>query len=324
MLIACGLLLLGVVLLVVGADWLVKGAVAIASRAGVSPAVVGLTIVAAGTSTPELVVSVSSALKGSSGLAIGNVVGSNIFNIAAILGLCALVRPLSVPADSVRLEWPVMMLTSVLMYLLSRDGSLDALEGVFFLVLMVSFTGYMVWASRRSSAISEVGQHVSAEETAAPVPTMIAGIGWTVLGVAVLVGGAEALVRGAVELARGAGISETIIGLTVVAAGTSLPELATSLVASYRGKDDIAITNVIGSNIFNILFILGVTGAIAPLPVSAEILDRDTLWMMFTAALLLPLMRTGMRITRGEGAFLLAVFLGYLWVLAQAAMAGAS
>jgi cation:H+ antiporter len=321
MLIAVGLVVVGLVLLVFGADVLVKGAIGLATLARLSQAVIGLTIVAAGTSMPELVVSVNAALSDSVGLAVGNVVGSNIFNITAILGICAMVRPLRILSDSVRLEWPVMMLASMQLHLLARDGSVDRLEGGFFLIALAAFTGYMVWATRRGGGGSADTKGVDGDEAVevTPPPRLLPSLGLVGGGVLLLVAGAESLVHGATTLARGAGVSETIIGLTVVAAGTSLPELATSLVASHRGKDDIAVTNIIGSNIFNILFILGSTAVIAPLAVPAEIIERDNWWMLGVSLLLLPLMRSGMAISRAEGAVLVAAFLAYMAMLGQAA-----
>jgi cation:H+ antiporter len=313
------LLVVGLALLVLGGDLLVRGASALALLARVTPAVVGLTVVAAGTSMPELVVSTRAALADNPALAAGNVVGSNIFNIAAILGVTALLRPLRVLGNAVRLEWPVMMLAAFQFHLLARDGVIDRLEGAFLLSAMVAFTAYVVWIARRNAT--------SAEQAAfgdlGPAPErnargwLINGL-WVGLGIGLLMGGASALVEGAVGIATGLGVSQVVIALTVVAAGTSLPELAASLMGAYRGKDDIAVANVLGSNVFNVLAILGVTGLIKPLPVPAELIARDNLWMLALSAVLLPLMRSGMRIDRIEGGLLLAAFACYMAVLAGA------
>ena len=317
MMFMAGAVILGLVLLVAGGEALVRGATALALRLKIPPAVVGLTIVAAGTSMPELVVSVQAALAGSPALAVGNVVGSNIFNIAAILGVAALISPLRVQGNTVRLEWPVMALAAWQLHLLSRDGTLDRLEGAFFLGALVAFTAYLVHVVRRGATEAETQalESVSPQEPDEGEPPLPAALGALLLGVALLVGGAHALVYGASEIARAVGVSEAVIGLTVVAAGTSLPELAASAVAAWKGRDDIAVANVVGSNIFNVLAIAGTTAIIHPLPVPAEIIARDNLWMLAVSLLLLPLMRSDMRISRLEGAVLLAAFITYLGLL---------
>ena len=312
------LVIFGLVLLVVGGEGLVRGASGLALAAKVPPAVVGLTIVAAGTSMPELVVSVQSALGGSAGIAFGNVVGSNIFNIGAILGLAALVRPLRVMGNTVRLEWPVMMLAALQLYLLARDGVVDRVEGSVLLAGMVAFTGYAVWLGRNSSTPVEVEGYeemVTASFGATGGRALTYNLLAVTGGVALLAGGSSLLVSGAVGIASALGVSDTVIGLTIVAAGTSTPELVTSLVASRRGRDDIAIANVVGSNIFNVLGIMGITSMILPLEVPDVILTRDVWWMLGASVLLFPLMWTGMRINRLEGVLLLGGFLTYIALL---------
>ena len=316
------LVVAGLTLLFLGGEALVRGACGIALLARVAPAVVGLTVVAAGTSMPELVVSVQASLEGSPGLAVATVVGSNIFNIGAILGLAALIRPLRILGNTVRLEWPVMMLAAFQLHLLARDGVVDRLEGGFLLVAMVAFTGYAVWLGRKEVDLTE-------QQEFEDLPTASLGrsgptaaglnIAAVVAGVGLLAAGSTALVHGAVGVAASLGISDTVIGLTIVAAGTSTPELVTSLVAARRGQDDIAVGNVVGSNIFNILGIVGLTGLLRPLAVPAEIIFRDNLWMLGASALLFPLMRTGMRISRIEGTVLLSGFITYLILLVRAA-----
>jgi cation:H+ antiporter len=318
------LVLVGLVILVLGGEALVRGASGAAIIARVTPAVIGLTIVAAGTSMPELVVSTQSALAGSPGLAIGNVVGSNIFNIGLIVGISALVRPLRVQGSAVRLEWPIMMLTAFQLYLLSRDGLLDRVEGMFLASALVAFVGYAVYIGRRDAALSE--QHEAADVTTASfgregTAALLFNLGAIALGIVLLEGGSTVLVRGAVGLASSLGVSETVIGLTIVAAGTSAPELFTSLIAARRGQDDIAIGNVIGSNIFNILGIAGITAVITPLEISTEILARDLWWMLGFSLLLFPLMKTGMKVVRWEGAVLLSLFIAYMAVLVRAVSA---
>lgn len=312
---------LGFVLLVLGAESLVRGANGLALLARVSPTVIGLTIVAAGTSMPEMVVSVDAAIEGSPGLSLGNVVGSNIFNLAAILGCVAIIRPLRIQGNTVRLEWPIMMLSSFLLHLLGRDGTIDRLEGSFLFAGIVAFMGYAVWVARSGATRLEREEFrdlATASQRRGRSNAWLFNIAAVLLGGLLLSGGATVLVGGAVTLARALGVSPTVIGLTVVAAGTSLPELATSVTAALRGQDDIAVANVIGSNIFNVLGIVGTTALILPLHVPDEIITRDDWWMLGVSFLLFPLMRSGMRISRLEGTVLLACFVGYLFVLLRA------
>jgi len=313
------LVVAGLTLLVLGGEGLVRGATGMALFARISPAVVGLTVVAAGTSAPELVVSLQAAMNGNAGLAMGNVVGSNLFNIAAILGLTALVLPLRIQGSTIRLEWPVMMLASIELHLLARDGTIDRLEGAFLLSALVAFTGYAVWASHQAAV------HLDGADSDDDFPTasfgatgrraLVYNLLAVAAGVGVLAAGSTLLVRGAVELAAGFGVSDTVIGLTIVAAGTSTPELVTSLVAARRGQDDVAVGNIIGSNLFNVLGIVGATSLVHPLAVPTELLTRDDLWMLGVSALLFPMLWTGMRVTRAEGAVLLAVFAAYMMTL---------
>ena len=316
------LVLGGLALLVAGGEALVRGASGVALIARVTPAIIGLTIVAAGTSMPELVVSTQAAIEGSPGLAIGNVVGSNIFNIGAILGLTALVSPLRISGNTVRLEWPVMMLAGILLHLLARDAWVDRLEGGFLLTAMVTFMAYAVWIGRRASDPTEQAQFAqlaTASFGRSGRAALLFNLVSVILGIGLLAGGSTALVRGAVGVASGLGVSDTVVGLTIVAAGTSTPELITSLMAARRGQDDIAVGNVVGSNIFNVLGILGATALVHPVPVPPEILARDNWWMMGASLLLFPLMKSGMRINRFEGAVLLLGFMIYILLLIRAA-----
>ena len=314
------LVALGLSLLVGGGETLVRGASGIAVLARLSPAVIGLTIVAAGTSMPELVVSVQAAFEGVPGLALGNVVGSNLFNIGAILGLTALLHPLRIRGNTVRLEWPVMMLAAFQLHLLARDGLVDRLEGAFLFAGLVTFIAYAVWVGRR--AVAPVEQQEFAEVATASfgrtgTMAVVLNVLAVLLAIGLLAGGSTALVRGAVGVASEIGVSEAVIGLTIVAAGTSTPELVTSLMAARRGQDDIAVGNVIGSNIFNVLGIAGVTALVHPLPVPDEIIVRDDWWMLGASLLLFPLMWTGMRVNRLEGAALVAGFTTYIVLLVR-------
>lgn len=313
------LVVAGLALLVAGGEALVRGASGIALLAKVTPAVVGLTVVAAGTSMPELVVSLQSAIEASPGIAVGNVVGSNIFNIAAILGLTAVIRPLRIQGNTVRLEWPVMMLAAFQFHLLARDASIDRLEGGFLLTALGAFVAYAVWLGRKSATPAEkegFEKLATASFGKTGNKAVAFNIVAVILGVGLLAAGSTALVRGAVGVASALGVSDAVIGLTVVAAGTSTPELITSIVAAWRGRDDIAVANVVGSCIFNVLGIAGTTALIHPLPVPAEILARDNWWMLGASLLLFPLMKTGMRVNRVEGGVLFLGFLGYMALLA--------
>jgi len=308
----------GLLLLLAGGEGLVRGASGVALVARLSPTIVGLTIVAAGTSMPELVVSVRSALAGSPGLAIGNVVGSNIFNIAAILGVAACVHPLRAPSATVRNETPIMVAAALALTVCVFDRRVSSLEGAALLSAMMLFLGIAVWREKTRGIAPEVA-------TATDLTTADFGrtgsvgatlnVGAMILGVGLLALGSHLLVLGAKAIALRAGISEAVIGLTIVAAGTSMPELVTSLVAALRGRDDLAVANVLGSNIFNVFGIAGLTAVIHPLPVPEEIVTRDVYWMCGLSLVLVPIMWTGKQVSRAEGAFLLLVFLVYMGVL---------
>lgn len=300
------------VLLFFGAEWLVRGSSALALRLGITPLVIGLTVVAFGTSTPEMVVSTVAALNGKGDIAVGNVVGSNIFNVGIILGLSALVLPLQVKLQLIRLDAPLMVGVSLLFIVLFRDFHISRPEAGLLLAGIVAYTVGSVVLARQ-----EVSAEVLEEFTeAVPRPT---GPPWRDLllvvgGLAVLVVGSRVLVTNAIELARLIGISEAVIGLTVVAAGTGMPELATSVVAAFRKQADIAIGNIVGSNVFNLLAIVGVSGLLAPLH-APGIRMLDLYVMLGTSVMLLPLMWSGFVLKRWEGALLLAAYGGYLYLL---------
>jgi cation:H+ antiporter len=297
----------GLVLLVFGADWLVKGASRIAAASGISALVIGLTIVAYGTSAPELAVSVKAAWSGQADLAVGNVVGSNIFNVLFILGLSAMITPLVVAAQIIRIEVPIMIGVSVLAYLMALDGGIGKLDGAVLFAGVVAYTVAQIRQSRKESAAvkAELGADVSPDSGA----SMLTSLGWIALGVGGLVLGSRWLVDSAIVFARVMGVSELVIGLTIVAAGTSLPEVATSVVAALKGERDIAVGNVIGSNIFNILSVLGLSSLVSPsgIPVDSAVLAFDLPVAIAVAIACLPIFARGARIERWEG----AVFFGY-------------
>jgi cation:H+ antiporter len=310
-------LVVGGLLLYFGAEALVRGAVALAFRAGMTPLVVGLTVVAAGTSTPEMVVSVLSAVRGQGAIAIGNVVGSNICNILLIAGTAALIRPMTVQHGVVRREIPVMILVSFLAAGLVWWGQvLGRLEAGVLVLLLVASTAWSIVAARGErggepeAPVADEGPPVTQRPVAFSVVMLLLGLG-------LLVAGADRFVDGAVDIARVFGLSEAVIGLTVVAIGTSLPELATSVVAALKGESDIALGNVVGSNIFNLLGILGVTGLVHPLALPPGS-GGDLVVMLGVAAITLPMARTGLRLHRWEGAVLVGLYAAYLgWLLVR-------
>jgi cation:H+ antiporter len=308
-------LIAGLGLLYLGAQILVKGGAALALRLGLNALVVGLTVIAYGTSSPEMVVSVSASLQDNGAIAIGNVVGSNICNIALILGVCALVSPLSASAQIIRREIPIMIGVSVVLAAMLWDEQLSRLEGG---VLFAGIVVYTVLTVREARAETK-GK--AEQEYGEDFPAGSMGLGKSVLlvvaGLGVLVVASQLFVGGAVVLAKSWGVTEAVIGLTVVAVGTSLPEFATSLVAAVRGHGDVAIGNVVGSNIFNVLGILGIAALINPIDTSG--LSRVDLATMVVAALaMLPAARSGGVISRLEGAVLLFAYLGYTaWLVAQ-------
>ncbi len=311
---------LGLVVLVVGAELLVRGASRLATSFGVSPLVVGLTVVAFGTSAPEMAVSVGSALAGSPDLAIGNVVGSNIANILLILGISALITPLLVDEQIIRQEIPIMIGVSALLVVMALDGRLSLLESAILFGLVLAYTLFLVVQSRRASKGVQ-------NEFETGIPTSTWDRHWSVqltliaVGLAMLVVGADWLVDAAVAFARAFGVSDLVIGLTIVAVGTSMPEIATSIVAAMRGQRDIAVGNVVGSNVFNILAVLGLTGIVsgAGLPVSEAARNFD-LWVMLAVAFAcLPIMITGREIARWEGGIFLGYYVAYTaWLALQA------
>jgi len=309
-------LISGIVVLYFGAVWLVQGASRLASSLGVSPIVVGLTIVSLGTSAPELVVCLVAALQGNPGLAIGNVMGSNLANIGLILGLTSLVHPLEVKHRVVWREMPVMLLITFAIYPIAFDRVLSRMDGFMLLLVLLA---YLVWVFRSGHPEEIKRSQGSRNSIATPEGATsllnLKDIGRVALGSAFLVLGGYCIVQGAVEVASALGISEVIIGLTVVAIGTSLPELATSLVAAMRHEVDIAVGNIIGSNIFNLTAIFGTTAVVRPIMIPETVLSRELAGVVFMSLLLWPILRSGWRIKRWEGALLLTAYIGLGWWL---------
>ena len=311
---------LGVAALYYGAEFLVKGGVNIARKLHISPLVIGLTLVAFATSAPELVVSVNAALTGNPDISLGNVVGSNICNIALILGLCAAIAPVKVDRQLFRVDVPVMLLAAVLLvvFYLATGG----IGRVFAAVFLAVFTVYMAWNVRQARRNEKLEPEVVKEAEDAIVQSAgqkelhwLLAVLLVAAGLALLVGGAKLFLTGSVFFARLMNVSDAVIGLTVVAVGTSLPELATSIVAAVKGENDIAVGNVVGSNIFNVLLILGVAPLITPLE-NATLSVVDMGVMLFCSVILLPFMRTGWKLSRPEGVFLLLTYIAYTaWLI---------
>ncbi|MFL1802016.1 calcium/sodium antiporter [Plesiomonas shigelloides] len=338
------LLAIGLLLLVVGADGLVKGAARLAASIGIPSLVIGLTVVAFGTSAPELAVSIRSALAGQSEMAIANVVGSNIFNVLFILGLAAIITPLAISRQLIRQDVPLMVLASMLVFYMIRDGVLSRLDAGILVVLLLAYTVFLFVQGKRTEATERAS---GANNSVAPsasgaalsdaasteqddeVDALIRGthptwqnLLWIVGGLACLVAGANLLVNSAVNIARAFAVSEAVIGLTIVAVGTSLPEVMTSIVASIKGQRDIAVGNVVGSNIFNLLAVLGVSGVLSSngLAGNEQLVQQDFPVMLAVALLCVPLFFTGAILSRIEGALFFILYLAYTLFLIGGAL----
>jgi len=296
-----------------GAELLVRGASRLATAVGISPLVVGLTVVAFGTSSPELAVSVMSAFKGQADLALGNVVGSNIFNVLLILGISALIVPLVVAQQLVRLDVPVMIGASLLILLMGMDGNIGRFDGSILFAGVIAYTVFLIRQSRREGS-AEVKAEYETEFGGKPASSWLKNIGLIVFGLGGLMLGSKWLVTSAVAIAEAFGVSELIIGLTIVAAGTSMPEVATSVMAAIKGERDIAVGNVVGSNIFNILSVLGLSSIVAPagITVSDAALRFDIPVMIAIAVACLPIFFVGYRISRFNGASFLFFYVAYI------------
>ncbi len=312
------LLILGFGLLIVGAEILVRGAVQLATAIGISPLIIGLTVVAFGTSSPELAVSIQSAWMGQADLALGNVVGSNIFNVLFILGLAALVAPLLVSRQLIVRDVPLMIAASLLLPILGWDGSVSRLDGLILFAISIAYLAYSIRQSRKAS--QAIPDEVKADLAERQRPWYVNAL-LVIVGLLVLVIGSDWLVDGAVAIARSWGVSELVIGLTIVAAGTSMPEVAASIIASLRAQRDIAVGNVVGSNLFNILVVLGLTAVFAPngveVPMAAFSFDIPV--MIAAAVACLPIFFSGRIIARWEGALFLGYYIAYtLYVILSA------
>lgn len=314
-------LILGFVTLIIGGDFLVKGAVGLALKAQVSTLVIGMTVVSFGTSAPELLVSMGAALEGppESLMSIGNVIGSNIANLALVLGVTALIYPIKVHRESLRQDWPVMMVSTLLfvLFMSAFDGDeylVNHWEGILLFSMIIAFTFFLIWKSRKSSKNGESEEVDEEIEENKGTPTW-KSILFLAGGCVGLVFGSNWLLDAATNIATAAGVSPFIIGVTILAFGTSVPELAASAIAAYRKQTDIAIGNLIGSNIFNILCVVGLTGGVAEMPLKKEVLSFDAWWMLGIALALFPIMVTGGKIHRWKGALLILTYGLYIYFL---------
>lgn len=316
-------LVLGLAVLVAGGEFLVRGSVAVAERLGVSPLMIGLTLVGFGTSTPELVTSVQAALIGSPGIAVGNIVGSNIANILVILGLSAMLAPIAVTTLALKRDGTFVVITAAMLALLPFVGTLDRIAGIVFVALLIAYIVYAYLQEKAGAPEGHTAAFDKGEALEGTLPHRGGGsalaiaqsLGIALGGLVLVVVGGKVLVDAAVGLARGWGISETLIGLTIVAVGTSTPELVTSVMAALRKQSDLALGNILGSNIYNILGIGGLTGLIAPTPIPPEIVRFDAPVMVAVSLLLMIVAWTGLRIGRREGAVLLAGYGLYVWAI---------
>ncbi len=307
---------LGLVLLGVGADSVLRAASGIALRFGIPPFIVGLTIVGFGTSAPELAVNLSAAWQGRSDVALGNIVGSNIANVGLILGLSALFVPLAVHMRLLRVETPLVIAAGAVLWLLAVDGRLGRIDAA---ILLTAFVAFIVYALRSSGSEPVAVQQELATAAGSQAPAWINALRF-VLGLAVMVYGADLMVDSAVSIARMAGLSELLIGLTIIAIGTSIPELATSLLAALRRQNDIAVGNVLGSCLFNLLLVLGATSMLLPMAVPGSLLQIEIPVMIAFSILLYPMIVRDLCIRRGEGAFLLVGYLAFLGLLVWTAL----
>lgn len=306
------LLALGLIILLVGGKFLVDGASAIAVKLGMSSGLIGLTIVAFGTSAPELLVSVNAALKGNSDISIGNVVGSNIANIGLVLGLSGIFYPIMIKRSHLRFDYLVTVLVTILFFILGLNGLIGLWEGILLFSVFILFNFYLFKSSKGGIADDK---EVEAEIEQVKGYSWLISIAFFLAGIIGLYFGSELLVENAVKISREFGVSERVIGVSIIAIGTSLPELITSIMAALSKRTDLALGNILGSNIMNILSIIGITAIIQPIGVSEDFLDVDFLWMIGITLLLFPLMKTKMQVSKIEGSILFGSYCLYMFFL---------
>lgn len=303
-------LVLGLLVLIIGGESLVKGAVGLSTAMKISPMVIGLTVVSFGTSAPELLVSIQSAMNGSPGIAIGNVVGSNIANLALVLGVTVLIFPLIAERQTKVFDYPVMLIASVMFYLFALNGVLSLWEGIIFILILLSFTSYLIITSRKKEK-KRIEESDVEEENPLPLSRSLM---FLLFGLVGLYFGSEWFVSGAKDIAAAYGLSDSVIGVTVVAIGTSAPELVASIVAAMRHQSDMSVGNLVGSNIFNVFAVLGVTSIVTPVDVDQSILNFDMYWMLGISALLIPILYFGSKVGRLKGVILLTSYILYIGI----------
>lgn len=310
-------LIIGLVCLIVGGDFLVKGAVSIALKTKVSPLVIGMTIVSFGTSAPELLVSINAALEPGDGnlMSLGNVIGSNIANLSLVLGITAMVSSIGVDRDSVFQDWPVLMISSVVFWLFMLDMQIVRWEGILLFLGIIVFTVFMIWKSRVKNKVDDSVIEGIGEITEVTKDNTWKNIAFLIIGVLGLTFGSDWLLGGATNIAKSYNISEYIIGVTILAFGTSIPELATSVIAAFKKESDIAIGNLIGSNIFNILSVVGITSIITPLRLKESVLNYDVYWMLGITLVIFPMMYFTREIRRWMGVVLFTAYGCYIYFL---------
>ena len=303
-------LIAGLIILVIGGESLVKGAVSIALRAKISSLVIGMTVVSFGTSAPELLVSLKAALSGHPDVSVGAVVGSNISNLGLVLGITVLIFPILVHRDSIRIDWPLMMLATLLFFGFAIDGLIDFYEGLFFVFILLAFTSWLIYRSRKQGKILAAEQDITSEGAS---NSILKDVLLLLGGIVGLYFGAEWLINSVVNIAESHHISEKLISITVVAFGTSLPELVTCTMASLRKESDISVGNLIGSNLFNILAILGITAMVEPISVTESINNFDVYFLLAISALILPFMLLGKYFGRIKGGVLILIYIIYIY-----------
>ncbi len=300
-------LISGLIILLIGGEFIVKGAVLVANKFHISPMVIGLTIVSFGTSAPELLVSIKAATEGNPDIAVGNVVGSNIANLALVLGITVLFIPIVIDRSKIMINWVFMMLATIVFYLFSINGWVEEWEGVILFLALIVFIFFLIRFSDNKSP--KDSEHTLTNNTnQKPIVIIL----YLLLGIFGLYFGAEFLVEGAVSIAHKLGMSEAVIGVTIVALGTSAPELTASIVAAYRKESGISIGNLIGSNIFNIMAVIGITGMVNPVSISSKIMSFDMYWLLGISLMILPLIIIGSRIGRLKGLLLLIIYISYI------------
>ncbi|MCB9189693.1 MAG: calcium/sodium antiporter [Flavobacteriales bacterium] len=310
------LLIAGLAVLIIGGEVLVRGAVGLSAAMKISPLVIGMTVVSFGTSAPELLVSLQSALDGNPGIAIGNVVGSNIANLALVLGLTVLIFPIVAEKQTKRVDFPMMMIASLLFAVFALNNMIDRWEGVLFVAILVGFTVYLIRSSRKNekSKLEEaIGEEINADEAKEPLwKSLVYLLG----GLVSLYFGSEWFVNGASDIASKFGLSDSVIGVTVVAFGTSAPELVASIMAAVKKQSDISVGNLIGSNIFNIFAVLGITSIVKPVGVEESVVNFDLIWMLGVAMLMVPVLFLGEKIGRWKGVVLILSYVIYIfWIV---------